>query len=150
MPEQDPIEQRWRTGSKVTLNVYCGDTPMFQCHTPEQAIDIVGLLNAGAALLHPDPDIRCDSEVGLLHAELAEQSEENKRLKQERDEARRDSARLDWLEGKGIYLDRDERGKRLVVICHGGNAADLGTGGTLRVAIDAAMAVSKAGPDVLK
>ncbi len=37
----------WRVGGKVPLNVYEGDTPMFQCHTPEHAKAIVALLNAG-------------------------------------------------------------------------------------------------------
>jgi hypothetical protein len=35
----------WRVGGKVPLNVYEGDRPMFQCHTPEDAARIVGLLN---------------------------------------------------------------------------------------------------------
>ncbi len=36
----------WRVGSKVALNVYEGDRPMFQCHTPEEARRVVGLLSA--------------------------------------------------------------------------------------------------------
>ncbi len=39
----------WRVGGKVPLNVYEGDTPMFQCHKPEQAARIVKLLNAAPA-----------------------------------------------------------------------------------------------------
>lgn len=39
----------WRTGNKVKLNVYEGDRPAFQCHTPEEAARIVALLNDGAA-----------------------------------------------------------------------------------------------------
>lgn len=39
----------WRTGASVALNVYRGDTPMFQCHTPEDAAEVVELLNLGAA-----------------------------------------------------------------------------------------------------
>ncbi len=35
----------WRIGGKVPLNVYEGDRPMFQCHTPEDAARIVALLN---------------------------------------------------------------------------------------------------------
>ncbi len=37
--------ERFRVGEKVPLNVYEGDRPMFQCHTPEDAARIVGLLN---------------------------------------------------------------------------------------------------------
>lgn len=37
----------WRQGNKIKLNVYKNDTPMFQCHTPEQAEEIVELLNIG-------------------------------------------------------------------------------------------------------
>lgn len=36
----------WRVGGKVPLNVYEGDRPMFQCHTPEDAARIVAALNA--------------------------------------------------------------------------------------------------------
>jgi hypothetical protein len=36
----------WRVGRKILLNVYENDRPMFQCHTPEDAARIVGLLNA--------------------------------------------------------------------------------------------------------
>lgn len=35
----------WRVGGKVPLNVYEGDKPMFQCHTPEDAARVAGLLN---------------------------------------------------------------------------------------------------------
>ena len=38
----------WRVGGKVPLNVYEGDKPMFQCHTPEDAARIVALLNGDA------------------------------------------------------------------------------------------------------
>ena len=34
-------------GGKVKLNVYRDDAPMFQCHTPEQAAEVVALLNRG-------------------------------------------------------------------------------------------------------
>lgn len=36
----------WRVGGRVPLNVYEGDKPMFQCHTPEDAARVVALLNA--------------------------------------------------------------------------------------------------------
>lgn len=39
----------WRVGGKVALNVYEGDRPMFQCHTPEDAQRVIELLNAGIA-----------------------------------------------------------------------------------------------------
>lgn len=35
----------WRVGGKIPLNVYEDDKPMFQCHTPEDAARVVGLLN---------------------------------------------------------------------------------------------------------
>lgn len=35
----------WRVGKSVPINVYEGDKPMFQCHTPEDAARIVALLN---------------------------------------------------------------------------------------------------------
>lgn len=35
----------WRVGGKIPLNVYEDDKPMFQCHTPEDATRVVGLLN---------------------------------------------------------------------------------------------------------
>jgi hypothetical protein len=41
----EPAHGEWRVGGKVPLNVYKGDTPMFQCHTPEDAARIVVLLN---------------------------------------------------------------------------------------------------------
>lgn len=40
--------EQWRVGGKVPLNVYEGDRPMFQCHTPEDAARIVELLRRGA------------------------------------------------------------------------------------------------------
>ena len=39
----------WRVGTKVSLNVYEDDRPMFQCHTSEDAARAVGLLNLGDA-----------------------------------------------------------------------------------------------------
>ena len=35
----------WRTGSRVGINVYEGDVPMFQCHTPLDAERVVKALN---------------------------------------------------------------------------------------------------------
>ena len=35
----------WRVGSKVPLNVYEGDRPVCQCHTPEDAARIVAAMN---------------------------------------------------------------------------------------------------------
>ena len=40
---------RWRVGRSPGLVVYEGDTPMFGCHTPKDAVRVVGLLNAGTA-----------------------------------------------------------------------------------------------------
>lgn len=60
-------EARWRLGGKVRLNVYCGDVPMFQCHTPEDTKAIVALLNAGEKF----PAYR-DSLSALVNAEHTE------------------------------------------------------------------------------
>lgn len=46
----------WRVGGKIPLNVYENDRPMFQCHTPEDAARIVGMLNA-AERAFPDKGI---------------------------------------------------------------------------------------------
>lgn len=43
-------DMKWRVGGKVPLNVYEGDRPMFQCHTPEDAERIVSLLTENANL----------------------------------------------------------------------------------------------------
>ena len=40
---------KWRVGSRVPLNVYENDRPMFQCHTVVDAARVVALLNAGVA-----------------------------------------------------------------------------------------------------
>lgn len=37
----------WRVGHRVPLNVYDGDRPVCQCHTPEDAARIVAAVNAG-------------------------------------------------------------------------------------------------------
>lgn len=37
--------QSWRTGRTIKLNVYAGDTPVCQCHTPEMAARIVEAVN---------------------------------------------------------------------------------------------------------
>lgn len=44
-PEIEEALKLWRVGGKIPLNVYEGDKPMFQCHTPEDAERIVRLLN---------------------------------------------------------------------------------------------------------
>ena len=45
------MDKIWRVGRKVPISVYEGDTPMFQCHTTEDALRIVQLLNDGAPAL---------------------------------------------------------------------------------------------------
>lgn len=40
---------RFRTGTKVKLNVYDGDRPIFQAHSEESAAELVRLLNLGLA-----------------------------------------------------------------------------------------------------
>jgi hypothetical protein len=41
---------RFRTGTKVPLNVYDGDEPIFQAHSERKAAVLVAYLNAGVAL----------------------------------------------------------------------------------------------------
>jgi hypothetical protein len=48
-------ESTWRVGSKVRLNVYEGNKPMFQCHTPEDAARVVDMLNIGASIKRIKP-----------------------------------------------------------------------------------------------
>jgi len=37
--------KRYRIGTKVNINVYDGDSPVCQCHTREQAAEIVAAVN---------------------------------------------------------------------------------------------------------
>lgn len=39
-------ETKWRIGHKVPLNVYKGDYPVCQCHTPQEALELVNGMNA--------------------------------------------------------------------------------------------------------
>lgn len=55
-----PMRGPFRTGGRVPLNVYEGDRPIFQAHTPEDAERLVSLLNAGASA--PKPVIVADGE----------------------------------------------------------------------------------------
>lgn len=48
LAEKAPL---WRVGGKIPLNVYEGDAPMFQCHTPEDATRIVEQLNRARTAL---------------------------------------------------------------------------------------------------
>jgi hypothetical protein len=45
--------QRWRVGRKVPINVYEGERPVCQCHTPEMAQRIVDAMNATANKASP-------------------------------------------------------------------------------------------------
>lgn len=49
MSDELAREQRkrepWRIGSKVGLNVYEGQRPICQCHTREDALEIVAAIN---------------------------------------------------------------------------------------------------------
>ncbi len=40
------MSERWRVGTKVAVNVYEGDRPVCQCHTPRDARLIVSAVNA--------------------------------------------------------------------------------------------------------
>lgn len=42
---------RWRVGGKVPLNVYEGDQPVCQCHTPSDARRIVYAMNAQRSII---------------------------------------------------------------------------------------------------
>lgn len=53
----------WRVGGKVPLNVYEGDKPMFQCHTPEEAARVAALLNSAASQAQALP---CGHPKGCL------------------------------------------------------------------------------------
>ncbi len=41
---------QWRVGGKIPLNVYEGERPMFQCHTPGEAARVVAILNSAGKL----------------------------------------------------------------------------------------------------
>jgi hypothetical protein len=64
----------WRVGSKVPLNVYEGERPVCQCHTPEDAARIVVAMNEWEAWLAADPVTIADevcSECGGSHGTAA-------------------------------------------------------------------------------
>jgi len=42
---QSAASGKWRIGHKVPLNVYKGDYPVCQCHTPQEALEIVDGMN---------------------------------------------------------------------------------------------------------
>jgi len=48
--QQSAASGKWRIGHKVPLNVYKGDYPVCQCHTPQEALEIVDGMNAKAHL----------------------------------------------------------------------------------------------------
>jgi len=58
------MSENWRVGGKVPLNVYEGDRPTFQCHTPEDAARIVELLN-GAEYAEQEHQARLQAEAEL-------------------------------------------------------------------------------------
>lgn len=76
----------WRTGSRVPLNVYKGDVPICQCHTPEDAIDIVTGMNAVAVLKARVSELEigrktmqcCDP---VIDSQLGQLLDENKKLR---------------------------------------------------------------------
>ena len=41
--------EKWRVGSQIPLNVYCGDRAVCQCHNAEDAAAIVAAMNGTAA-----------------------------------------------------------------------------------------------------
>ena len=61
---------KWRTGARISLNVYRDDKPMFQCHTPEDASMIVRILNE-RDVFKQDRDAQYirNGALGLLEAE---------------------------------------------------------------------------------
>lgn len=50
-PDAIATDSAWRVGRKVALNVYQGERPVCQCHTPEDALAIVTAMNALAGRL---------------------------------------------------------------------------------------------------
>jgi hypothetical protein len=68
MSERERISE-FRVGGKVPLNVYEGDRPVFQCHTPEDAARFVELLNAAR-------------ELRELGSQLAEAQKQGERLEE--------------------------------------------------------------------
>lgn len=61
----------WRVGRKVPLNVYEGDRPVCQCHTPEDAAFIVKAVNDRQAASVPE-----HLRTGKVYEALQEQTKE--------------------------------------------------------------------------
>jgi hypothetical protein len=77
------MSENWRVGGKVPLNVYEGDRPMFQCHTPEDAARVVELLNWPET----EHQLRLAAEIEWAEVVHAAHEATNK-LQAERDEER--------------------------------------------------------------
>ena len=74
-PEQPPVTGQFRVGGKVPLNVYEGDRPVFQCHTPEEAARFVALLNAGLDKRQAAPRVTREQRMaaeGITEEDIAE------------------------------------------------------------------------------
>jgi hypothetical protein len=71
MADEASNGRKWRVGGKVPLNVYEGDRPMFQCHTPEDASRVVELLNKGGELAELERTLRHLTIENEANMELA-------------------------------------------------------------------------------
>jgi hypothetical protein len=67
MANEAKAPKKWRVGGKVPLNVYRDDRPMFQCHTPEDAAEIVGLLNKANEVVKLEKERDEAYERGFRH-----------------------------------------------------------------------------------
>src|SRR5579872_1906056 len=45
-PDKIELTEKWRTGTKVPVNIYKGDRPIFQAHTEADAREVVDGMNA--------------------------------------------------------------------------------------------------------
>ncbi len=82
---------KWRTGRTVPLNVYEGDRPMFQCHTPEAAARVVGLLNDAQRLRRIVERIRA-VDLMTIQADLAYEDQQERQSAASSPTLSRDSA----------------------------------------------------------
>lgn len=70
MSDTKILSGEWRVGGKVPLNVYQGDRPMFQCHTPEDAAMVVAKLNSHDAQAQRIAELEQGRDEALKIAEL--------------------------------------------------------------------------------
>ncbi len=66
----EPSPAVWRVGTKVPLNVYEGDHPVCQCHTPEDATRIVAALNQPSPNVLSAADALAEYSESVFHHDL--------------------------------------------------------------------------------